>query len=522
VNGFMKNRDVKSQSKKNVILWSGLGLLVLALLFARVIYPELLALSIVLGVLLLGALGALMVENQKALKTRTAAYGLNSLVTTVLVLGILGVLSFLSSRYAHKWDLTKNKIHTLSDHTSKVVQSLKQSVKVTFFSKLQQKEQFRPLLDNYRGLNPKFEVEYVDPDREPVRAKQMGVKKYGTLHLAVGARENRIEDITEEKITNALIKLLKEKSPRLCVTTGHGEKSFTSQDAEGYESVRKNLMDQSYEVKDLSLMQEGKIPETCDALAILGPTKAFFESEVKAISQYLQEGGRAIIALDVNLKGAEYAHELVGMLSSWHIRPVTAMIVDPLSRMLGVDASVAVLANFSRSNPITRDFQTNCAFPLTRPIDILPGVPSDLKVEWLAQTTPKSWAVSDLASLEKGEVGYKEGKDKMGPLHAAVTVEGKLGKTTSSKKTRMVVFGSSYFATNHFSRYAGNLDFFLNSVSWVMEDESLISIRSKEEDVGKVELSQKAGNLIFLLTVITLPLLIAVSGLGIWIARKKL
>jgi ABC-type uncharacterized transport system involved in gliding motility auxiliary subunit len=519
----MKKTDsnAKLHSKKNRILWSVAGLLIFALLFARAIYPELLALTVVLGVLLLGIFGALIAENQKALKTRSAAYGLNSFITTVLFLGILGVLSFLSSRYSHKWDLTRNKIHTLSDHTSKVVKSLKQEVKVTFFSKLQQKEQFRPLLENYHALNPQFEISYLDPDREPVRAKQMGVKKYGTLHLSVGSRENRIEDITEEKITNALIKLLKEKSPTLCVTTGHGEKLFASQDAEGYASVRKNLMDQSYEVKELALLQETKIPETCDALAILGPTKAFFHSEVKAIAQYLAEGGRGIIALDVNLKGGEYAPEMVSMLSSWYIRPLQAMIVDPLSRMLGVDASVAVLANFSRTNPITRDFQSNCAFPLTRPLEILPRSPLDLKIEWLAQTTPKSWSVTDLASLEKGEVQFKEGRDRMGPLNAAVTVEGKLEKS-SPKKTRMVVFGTSYFATNHFSRYAGNLDFFLNAVSWVMEDESLISIRSQEEEAGKVELSQKAGNLIFLLTVIVLPILIAIGGLGIWIARKKL
>jgi hypothetical protein len=55
-----------------------------------------------------------------------------------------------------------------------------------------------------------------------------------------------------------------------------------------------------------------------------------------------------------------------------------------------------------------------------------------------------------------------------------------------------------------------------------MEDESLIAIRAKEEGPGKVELSQKSGTFIFLLTVILIPLAVAVSGLVIWIVRRRL
>ena len=110
----------------------------------------------------------------------------------------------------------------------------------------------------------------------------------------------------------------------------------------------------------------------------------------------------------------------------------------------------------------------------------------------------------------------------MGPLNAAIAIEGKVKDSKAARNTRMVVFGSSNFATNNFARYAGNLDFMMNAVSWVMEDESLISIRAKEEGPGKIELSQKSGTFIFLLTVIVIPLLIAAAGLGIWIVRRRL
>lgn len=515
---------MQNQLEKNLdlILWCASAVLALGLLFARAIYPEQLWLSAVLAVLLLGCLGILIQQNHKALRSRTAAYGLNSAVTILLVLGILGVLNFLASRYPFKLDLTKNKIHTLSDQTVKVVKGLQKPVKVTFFGKIAQKEQNRPLLDNYKSLNPKFEVEYVDPDKEPTRAKQMGIRKYGTLVLNTDNRENKIEEVNEEKLTNALIKVLKEKSPTLCATTGHGEKSFNSQDAEGYDSVKKALTDQSYSIKDINILQETKIPEVCDAVAIVGPTKAFFEPEAKAIRSYFENGGRGIIAVDVSLRGGEYAPELLPLLADWYVKPLNSMIVDPVSRMLGADASVAILATFSKDNPITRDFQGNAAFPFTRPLEIISGAPAGLHVQWLAQTTPKSWAVADLKQLQKGEVRFDAAKDKPGPLNAAIAVEGKRKDSKATKNTRLVVFGTSLFATNNYSRFAGNLDFFLNSVSWAMEDESLISIRAKEEGPGKVELSQKAGTFIFLLTVILIPLSVAAGGLGFWIYRRRL
>ncbi len=525
-----KNSAEKSNRKLTPLLWTVSGVLLIGLLFARTIYPEFIWLTVILILPLLGALGGLISQNQKAMRSRSAAYGLNSVVTVVLVVAIVGVLNFLASRYPLKWDLTAHKIHTLSDQTTKLVKSLQKPVKATLYAKLGQKDQLRPLLENYKGINPKFEVEYIDPDREPTRAKQSGIKKYGTLLLSVGGRENKIEEPTEEKLTNALIKLLKEKSPVFCTVSGHGEKSFTSQEAEGYEIAKKALTEQSYEVKDLSIVQDGKIPETCDAIAIMGPTKAFFPQEIQAVESYLNNGGRAVIAIDLNLKGSgEYAPELLPVLAQWHVKPDLGMVVDPLSRMFGVDSSIAISAAFSKDHAITQDIQgtqqdaqAKCFFPFTRPLEILPSTPPSLHVQWISQTTPKSWAVMDLKQLAKGEVSFQKGKDKAGPLNAAVAVEGKQKDSKATRNTRLVVFGTSFFATNNFARYGVNSDLFLNSVSWVMEDESLISIRAKDEGPGKVELSQKSGTFIFLLTVIIIPLLVSIGGLVIWIFRRRM
>jgi ABC-type uncharacterized transport system involved in gliding motility auxiliary subunit len=507
---------------KTPILWSASGVLLVAMLFARAIFPEILWLTIAIVLPLIAVLTLLVLENRAALRGRTAAFGLNTIVTSVLVIAIVGVLNFMASRYPAKLDLTSNKRHTLSDQTTKLIKGLQKPVKAVLFNKVGQAQSAKPLLDNLRGLNPKFEVEYVDPDKETARARQVGVKKYNTLQLTVGTRESKIEDPDEEKITNALIKLMKEKAPTLCSLTDHGEKKFTSTDADGYDAARKTLEGQSYTVKEISLLQENKIPDDCDGLMIIGAQKSFFAPEITAIRDYLANGGRAIVAVDINIKGGEFAPELLALLQEWNVKAVPALIVDPLSRMLGVDAAVPVLASFSKDNPITKDFQASCYFPFTRPLEIIPGAPASLNAQWLAQTTPKSWAESNFKELTSGQVQYTEGSDKMGPVNAVVAVSGKQKDSKATKNTRLVVFGSSNFATNNYSRFGGNLDFFVNATSWVLEDENLISIRAKEEAGSKVELTQKQGMFIFLLTVVIIPLIVAVGGIVIWVLRRRL
>ena len=127
-----------------------------------------------------------------------------------------------------------------------------------------------------------------------------------------------------------------------------------------------------------------------------------------------------------------------------------------------------------------------------------------------------------MASIAKGEVQYDNGSDLAGPVITVTIASGKKKDSKATRETRVVAFGSSQFANNQYSRFGANLDLFLNSVSWVMEDESLISIRAKEEEAGRVELTQTQGMVIFWVSVIFIPLVIAIAGIIIWVRRKKL
>jgi len=512
----------KIQDKLTPILWTISGVLLIALIVARAIFPEMMWLTWLVAGLFVATLAWLITENHRALRTRGAAYSLNSLITVLLVIAIVGVCNFVVSKHPLKADLTKDKLHTLSDQTEKVVKGIQKPVKAVLYGRAASKDKYRPLFDNYKELNSKFEVSYVDIDREPSRAKEAGIRKYDTLKLVIEKRDQQLEEPNEEKLTNALIKLLKEKSPTLCAITGHGEKNFSGTDAEGYEAMKKALNNQSDEVKEHNLALEPKIPETCDGIAIIGPTKPFLPAEVDAIKNYLDNGGHALLALDMNFRGPEYTPELLTLIESWNVKAVPAVIVDPVSKMLGVDASVSIVANYQKDHAITKDFQANSLLPFSRPLEVIPNAPAGVTVQWLGQTTPKSFAISDMKMFASGQIQFAEDQAKMGPYNVAVAVDGKKADSKATRNTRIAVFGSSFFASNNYARLGGNMDLFLNSASWVLEDESMISIRAKEEGAGKIELSEKMGRTIFLLTVVLNPLLIATGGIANWVRRKKL
>lgn len=499
----------------------GLGAIVV-----RTAYPEPAWAFYVVLAIFLACLGALVWSVRASVSRRTAMYGLHSAMTTVLVLAILGVVNFLAVKYPKKLDLTKSGINTLSDQTEKVFKHLEKPVKFVFWAKVDEREKLRPLMDNLRGLSSKVEIEYADPVKDIVRAKQAGIKAESTLQVFVGERSQLIEGPNEEKVTNAVIKLSKNTSPVVCTITEHGERDFDSNEPDGYGLVKSALEKQSYALKKVNLVAEGKIPADCSLIAIVGPTKAFFEPEMKLLRDYLNAGGAAVVALDLNLKGPNFdaSPELTKLLAEWGIDSDLAVVVDPVSQMLRLEATIPIVPTFSKDISITKDMagHGNTVFPLTRPLRIATPAPNGVKATWLTQTTPNAWGEKDLPGLVKGVAKFEEGKDIRGPMYTAIAVEGKAPGSTAKKDTRIVAFGTSLVSANQWTRFGNNLDLFANSVSWVLEDESLISIRAKEEPGGMVQLSAIQGGLVRLFTVLVVPGIMIVLGIVVWLRRKKL
>ena len=118
----------------------------------------------------------------------------------LVVVAIVVAVNYLSARQNKRWDLTENQQNSLSDQTVKLLKGLDAPVKFTVFDKQTGFERFRSSLDEYGyQLRRGVDVEYIDPDKRPVVAKQYQVTdlRHGRARLQ-GPRE-RVELVTRNR-----------------------------------------------------------------------------------------------------------------------------------------------------------------------------------------------------------------------------------------------------------------------------------------------------------------------------------
>ena len=164
--------------------------------------------------------------NMGWVKTRQTKYGAYLAVYILVVLAILGAANYLAQRYNKTLDATSSKIFSLSDQTKKVIGNLKQDVKIYYFDTASRMNESRfgasprDLLGRYGNLSHRVTVEFVDPVKNPKKTLDMKVNSAGTTIVEVAGRREEAKSLSEEQLTNALIRALKVDKRTACFIEG--------------------------------------------------------------------------------------------------------------------------------------------------------------------------------------------------------------------------------------------------------------------------------------------------------------
>lgn len=474
-------------------------------------------------------------------KGRQARYGTVSIVGIVVFLAILVAANYLSVRRNKRWDFTANQVYSLSDQTIKVLQNLDAPVSFTVFDQEVNFDRFRDRLEEFKYHSPKVTTEYVDADRQPTRARAAKVESYGTILIEYKGRTERVSSTNEQDLTNALIKAVTGEQRKVYFTQGHGEKDTAATDRLGYSAITQSLSSDNYGVAALVLAQQRTVPADATVVVVAGPRTDFLQPEIDGLKDYLARGGKLLVLFDPPEKNSQPQPLLTGLLHDWGIDVGNNVVLDAsgIGQMLGTDASVPVAAKYP-GHPITDRFQLMTAYPLARSVSPVEGGVNGHTAQPLVETSPQSWAETDLASLASGgRVAFNADKgDKQGPitLGAAVSAPATAStpppapaegakpaeKPADDKKgeTRLVALGDSDFATNSFLGIQGNKDFFLNSVNWLAQQEGLIAIRPHEPEDRRLTLTADQQQRIMLLSIFVIPGLVFASGFYSWWRRR--
>lgn len=477
---------------------------------------------------------------------RQAKYGTNAVIYTFLTIGVIVAVNYVAAQREWRWDVTEDGIFSLAPQTTQLLEGLSEEILVTGFFRAGEEGGSADLLESFAAVSPLFSFEMVDPDRRPEVAEQYEISQYGTLHIAAGSETTRITEVSEEQLTNTLIRLTSADQRTVYYLSGHGQPDIDdSADTANYGLAKSALENEGYRVQALVLAGLPDVPADADLLIVVAPERPILEGEISAIDRYIARGGKTMLMVD-----PQRGDELLPLLASRGITLGNDVIIEQFVQLFaGAQLGVEPIISDYGTHAITSGFSERTIFSMARSLDLAAPAPAGIDLAELARTSasPNSWAETDLESLfDSGEVEEGDG-DTAGPivLAAAVTmgpeglnwtapmiatapgVEGAADLATDPDaqapldlEGRMVVVGDSEWANN---RYLGNFynqDLFLNAVSWLAGEEELISIRPRRTRASTVMLTQQESTAVFYLTVLLLPELVLFGGMFVWLGRR--
>ncbi len=476
-----------------------------------------------MALLLLGLAGliAYFVSNLSRFRTKNSRlnfiFASNLAVVVLLIVAIVAAVNYLGTKVHQRFDFTAGKTHSLSQQSIQVAKGLKKDLTIKAFISQSQGnlEGFNALLELYRYYSDHIKATVIDPYLKPELVKQYDIKTDGTMVFEYGGKSTRTEEVSEEVITNAIINVSRSSEKTIYFTQGHGEPDLDATAETGYAEVKSGLEKLSFKVKKLVLFQEAAVPSDAAVVVVAGPAKPFFEKETFLLANYLEKAQGRVLLLLNPFEGAEWKPLLkkYGLLLDDNV----VVDADPLSRLMGGNYFMPVVAKYPE-HAITKNFGYATMFPLCRSLAKLTPAPSGVTVSFLTATSANSWGETNYEVEIKTEKITKNPEDKSGPLDIAAAIEAGNGE----KKTRLVVIGDSDFAQNKYYMFQANSNFFNNAVSWLAEEKDLIAIAPKITAPKTVNLTESSGRLVFFYTLVILPLLVFIAGIGIWLYRRKL
>lgn len=457
--------------------------------------------------------------NTEWLKARQTKYAAYATTYIIIILAVLVVANFLANRYNKTFDATSNKRYSLSDQTKKIAQGLKKDITIQYFDKPSGMQAGKDLLDRYALLSSKIHVEYIDYLKKPQLARAANISREGEAVVSNGVKQEEAKTFDEEGITGAIIRTLKGGERTVCVATGSGEHRLEDSGSDGLSEFQAAVQKDNYKVKSVSLLEKAEVPSDCTTLVIAGPTGDYIQPAVDAIKKYVEGGGRVLLMVDPPLKvGRREISDndaLLNLLSTWGITADKDLILDenPVNQLVGVGPETPLVTAYE-SHPIVNDLSgTATGFPISRSLQTKNG--DKTTVTKLFSTSRNSFATT---TLNAPEIRIDPNKDKQGPFTLAAAGTYSTGKENS--QGRFVVVGNSRWAANNFLRFNGNRNLLLNMLNWLSSDEDLISIRPKEPEDRRINLTRAQFLMLRTVSQFMLPLIVIIGGVMVWWKRR--
>jgi len=430
----------------------------------------------------------------------------------ILFLAMLGALAWLSTKYSFEADWTAGQRNTITEASRTLLGTIEGPVTVTAFVREDsaRRQGIEAVISRYRRFKDDIQLEFVNPDISPDRARQAGVSSDGEVVVGYADRTERIAGLSERSLTNALQRLTRGGERWVVFLEGHGERNPLGEANHDLGLLGEQLQRQGFRVRALNPLTQGGIPDNTTVLVIAGPQVEVLPGLAQMVVEYVDRGGNLLWLHDPGpMHGLDPLAEHLG------IEFPPGVVVDTTAQMFGVnDPRVVLVAEYGSSHPVTRELATMTLFPIVSAVDY-ENVPDPWRVDALLTSLPRSW-------LETGELTGRitfeeEAGDVPGPLDIGIT----LARPGTEGEQRLGIIGDGDFLSNTFLNNGGNLQLGLNLFNWLAQDDAQINVHLKSAPDLTLNLPRNAFYGISIGFLIVLPLVLVIAGVTIWLRRRR-
>ena len=458
---------------------------------------------------------------------------IQNIIFYVLFLVVIGLLAWLGKTYQVDVDFTQSQQNSLHSSTQKLLKKIKEPLKLTAFvpDDAVVHSALKKLVNKYKKYKKDTELEFVNPDLDPQRAKLEGIAYSGLVKLNLGERSEIVKTVDEQTMINALQRLSREK-PRLATfIEGHGERSPLVDNSTGFSTLSNVLEKKGFQFQPHNILRSQSIPTDTSLVVIAAPQKDYLEGEVKILLDYLKQGGNL---LWLHEPGSLHGLDDIEQYLSLELQEGTLVDANlALQEMLGIKHPAVIAVVDYGSSALTTDLSAHTIFPFPTAViqdeaeqkaqeadNTENGKQERWKYEAFLITLGTSWLESGEI---QGNVKFDDEADKPGPLSIGMSLSrSEPNKTDAAKvEQRVIVLGDSDFMSNSFIGQGSNLELASNLFNWLGEDDELLSIKAVTASDTTLDMPGWALYSSALFFLLGLPILLLFVGTVRWLKRRK-
>ena len=478
------------------------------------------------------------------------AYSSTVIVGSIAAAVILNlIVAELPSRYT-VFDLTANKLYSLTDDTKELVSNIGEDVSIYVLANENQADSMLAnTLDSYEGLSSHIKVTYVDPAVNPKfytkytdgsissnsviveSSKRSRVVDYNDLYVSEFDYSTYSQNVTgydaEGQITSAISYVLSEDMPKIYMVTGHGELEL---DSTFTDMIQKANID----TETINLMDYDAVPEDAAAVFVNAPTEDFSSDDAEKILTYLNNGGDIFINTTYTGKDMPNFDKLLdfyGVQASKGLIIETAQnsyYQDPFYLLPSIEYDTITSDIYSGNSYIFAPYCQGLTYTEKEDVEVTP----------LLASSEKSYVRDD---IENSTSYDKQDGDVDGPFYIGLSCTAQVSGSNSEEteddsldhtqesaddSTGIIFSSENLFTQEADAMVAGTNQKLFSGVLQAFETEdgesSSVVIPVKNYEVEYLTVSQSWISVLALITVIVIPFGFLITGFVIWFRRRKL